>query len=355
MRRGATGVRTDRSAHRRRRVLVAVLAVTVLLGSLAAPASAEAPGTDPGSATPSFNIEPEVVTKDEAEEVPPSEPDPADVPEASEEGDVAPASEQDQRIARGEGSAQLQTREAKRLEARQACVPEAKRLAISSMIGLPGSVGGGGAAEWGVLLLAVALISGAVALAVWRRRSRRGVREPRDPLETGSTLVALISGVVGLVLTFVPGIGIDDPPPPSAQMSVRQAHARITHGEYVRRLRTDERLSTEDKREVGNVIWLELRLEGYRDKPLRLQYGSYRAQPGGALLPATTRQINLGRDRDDVETTFVPIWIGYPRKTEGLSTFQAQFRLINPSGQILQLARTGKMAASQYRYACPRG
>ena len=220
------------------------------------------------------------------------------------------------------------------------------------MLGLPGSIGGDDSANWGPLLLIAAITSGGVALVVRWRRSRRDRRESRDPLETASTMLAAIGTVVGLVLTFFPSLGADAPPPPSAQMETRMAHARITRGEYVKKLRVSQHLSAEDKREVGNVVWLRLQLESYSDKPLRVQYGTYTKQFGGALLPGTTREVDLGSERGDVETTFVPIWVGHPRWTPDLPTFSAQFRLIDPQGQILEMARTGPMATAQLRYVC---
>jgi hypothetical protein len=353
MRDDAPGVSRSGHCHRVRlkRKLAGLLAASVLLGPAIA-AAPQPPTTEVSNEPPSLDIEPTVVTKPKDEETSEAVPDPEDVPEAvPDAGNNAPIPQRDEKIRSGDGSAQFQSPEAKRQEVKKACDPRARRLEISSMLGLPGSVGGGSTADWGPVLLAIALASGAVALLVWWRR---GKRESRDSLETVSTVVALISAVVGLALTFVPGIAIDQPPPPDAQMTVRQAHARITHGEYARKVHSRERLDTADKREVGNVIWLELRLVGYRDKPLRLQYGAYRARAGGALLPGTTREIKLGSDRDDVETMVVPVWIGYPRRTNGLKRFQAQFRLIDPRDQILKLARTGPMGASEFRYVCSR-
>ena len=186
-----------------------------------------------------------------------------------------------------------------------------------------------------------------LAFVIWRRRRRRGSSEPRDALETISTVIAIVGGVVGLAVQFVPGIGIDDPPPPEAHMDVREVHARITHGEYADKTRTADRLSAADRREIGNVVWLELDLKGYRDKRLGLQYGLYRPSAGGALVPGTAREIDLTTERQDVESSFLPIWVGYPKEGK----FQAQFRLIQ-NEQVRQITATGQMRGSQQRYTC---
>jgi hypothetical protein len=300
-----------------------------------------------------FDLTPTLVTKPK-DSAATAGPDPDDIPEAASTTTTtpAPAPAQPDQITSGAGSAQLQLPTKKKEEAAAACGREARALPISSMLGLPGSNGSDESPAWGLLLLAVALASSALALVIWLRRSRRGKSEPRDPLETASTIVALVSAIVGLAVTFVPGIGIGEPPPPEAQMNVREAYARITHGEYADKTGTSAGDAKEDKLEVGNVVWLELQLTGHANKPLRLQYGSYRAGGGGALLPGTTHEINLGRRRGDVETTFLPLWIGYPRRTPGLHQFEAQFRLIDGRGRILQMAATDPMGASRFRYAC---
>lgn len=341
---------------RRAALAVAVVLVACLLlgpGAVKAPAQTADPQTDEQAVQ--FDLTPELVTKPQETTTTSPVPEPSDVPEAASPTSTvaAPPPQQPSSIRSGEGSAQLQEPAMKKAEVAKACdAPEARRLPISSMLGLPGSVGGGATSNWGVLLLAVALASGAVALLVWWRRSSRGKSEPRDALETVSTVVALISTVVGLGVTFVPSIGIDQPPAPETQMAVREAYARITHGEYARKTGTSKGMSKEDQREVGNVIWVELQLKGYADKGLRLQYGSYRAGAGAALLPGTTREIDLTAKRDDIETTFVPLWIGYPRRINGLKRFEGQLRLIDPQGHILQMAATGPMGASAIRYAC---
>jgi hypothetical protein len=317
----------------------------VLLGLTAAAASAQTTVTTTTTPqAPTLNLTAKPVIELPADQ-PTAQPDPGDVPEATAPGATRPAPVQDPRIASGRGSAQLQSPRSKSVEVKAAC--HEQRLRVSSMLGLPGTIGGDGRSSWGVLLIVLAICSGAVAFVIWRRRRRRGRSEPRDPLETVSTMIAIVGGVVGLAVQFVPGIGIDRPPAPEALLRVRVAHARITHGEYADKTRSAERLSRDDRREVGNVVWLELDLKGYRDKRLGLQYGLYRPGGGGALVPGTAREIDLRPERQDVETSFLPIWVGYPKQ----GRFQAQFRLIQ-AGQVRQMAATGTMRGSRQRYVC---
>jgi hypothetical protein len=331
------------------RTRVGVLALCLLLGLSAGTASAQTTGTTATTATtaaaPAIDLSAKPVTEVQSGQ-PALQPNPGDVPAVVTPGAVEPAPVQDQRIASGSGSAQLQSEQAKRQEVKVACAVAAP-LPVSSMLGLPGTVGGDGTSSWGPLLIALAICSGAVAFVVWRRRRRRGAAQPRDALETTSTLIAIVGGVVGLAVQFVPGLGIDQPPAPQARLDVREVHARITHGEYADRTRARDRLSRADRREIGNVVWLELELDGYRDKRLGVQYGLYRSGAGGALVPGTAREIDLTPERQDVETSFLPIWIGYPRQGK----FEAQFRLIE-AGQVRQMAATGEMRGSQQRYAC---
>jgi hypothetical protein len=318
-------------------------ALCLVLGLGAGAASAQTTATTaPTPATaPALDVTAKPVIELQSDEAG-AQPDPGDVPEVASPGAHEPAPVQDPRIASGIGSAQLQSAQAKRREARAAC--GGQPAPVSSMLGLPGTIGGDETSSWGVLLIALAICSGALAFLIWRRR---GPSEPRDPLETVSTVIAIVGGVAGLAVQFVPGIGIDRPPAPEARMEVREVHARITHGEYADKTRSRERLSRTDRREIGNVVWLEVQLTGYRDKRLGLQYGLYRSAAGGALVPGTAREIDLKRERQDVETSFLPIWVGYPKQ----GRFQAQFRLIDV-GQVREMAATGPMRGSLQRYVC---
>ena len=126
-------------------------------------------------------------------------------------------------------------------------------------------------------------------------------------------------------------------------------HARITRGEYATRTGSTVRLSRDDQREVGNVIWLEIELKGYRGRRPALQYGLYDrgSAADGALLPRTAREVGLVVEDKDAQTSLVPIWVGYPKSPQ----FEVQFRLLEGK-QVRRLARTGKMRGSTYRYAC---
>ena len=324
-----------------------VLTLCVAAGLSAGAASAQTAGTTTTTAAttaPVVDLSAKPVTELQTGR-PGAQPEPGDLPAVTSPGATEPAPVQDRRIASGSGSAQLQSQQAKRRELHAAC--SAKAAPVSSMLGLPGTIGGDQTSSVGVLLIVVAICSGLLALVVWRRRRRRGASEPRDLLETSSTLIAILGGVAGLAVQFVPGIGIDRPPAPDALMEVREVHARITHGEYADKTRSAERLSRADRREIGNVVWLELQVKGYREKRLGLQYGLYRPRAGGALVPGTAREIDLKPERQDVETSFLPIWVGYPKE----GAFQAQFRLIE-AGQVRQMAATGPMRGSQQRYTC---
>ena len=130
-------------------------------------------------------------------------------------------------------------------------------------------------------------------------------------------------------------------------MTIREVHPRITRGEYADKTDAKVRLTPEDKREVGNVVWLEIRLKGYRDKRLDVQWGLYDLDAGEALLPATAKKIHLDLEPADVQTLILPIWVGYPLSER----FEAQYRLLEDN-QVREMTATGVMRGSEYRYAC---
>lgn len=246
----------------------------------------------------------------------------------------------------GWGSAADQSQQAKRTEAREACNVDAQPP-VSKMLGLPGSVGGGSGGPLGWLILAIAGGALAVAgIAYVLRHKRGGSTATRGSLEMVATVVGILGGIAGLAVQFVPGIGVHEARTPSAAMEVRDVNARITHGEYTHK--THGRMPPgDDGDEVGNVIWLEVRLEGYGDKRPMLQYASYDPDLGQALLPGTAAQVPVPRAGDDLETHFLPIWIGYPLSER----FVAGFRLLD-GDRVQAVAETGRMKASKYRYAC---
>ena len=131
-------------------------------------------------------------------------------------------------------------------------------------------------------------------------------------------------------------------------MEVRTVNARITRAEFARRLQVEPPRSSVDRREVGNVIWLQLGLAGYRGDRLDLQWGSYETKPGGPLVAATTHTTPVEvSDDSDEQTLFQPVWVGYP----SLKRFHVQFRLLQ-DGQVREIASTGPMRGNLARYAC---
>jgi hypothetical protein len=245
----------------------------------------------------------------------------------------------------GWGSAADQTQEAKRAEAEADCSADAQPP-ISKMLGLPSAVGAseGGALGWLILAIAAgALVVAGIAYAV---RRGRGATAPRGSLESVATVVGILGGIAGLAVQFVPGVGVDEPPAPLAAMAVRDINTRITHLEYAKKTNS-ELPRAEDKEEVGNVIWLEVHMEGYRDKKPALQYALYDPDSRYALLPGTAKKVPIPLNDTDTETQFVPIWVGYPLSKH----FQARFRLLDGS-RVQAVAATDRMRASKYRYSC---
>ncbi len=51
----------------------------------------------------------------------------------------------------------------------------------------------------------------------------------------------------------------------------------------------------------------------------------------------------------DEQTSFVPIWVGYPTATP----CRAQFRLLD-GGRVQEMTSSGRMRGSAFRYACTR-
>jgi hypothetical protein len=223
----------------------------------------------------------------------------------------------------------------------------------SGMLAVGGSVGGAsGGSPTG---LALVIAGGALALFTAAFLARRGAARrrqeapaPKSPLEIGSLLVAICGGLTALLSTFAPGLISHDRPPPQATMVVRDVNARITLGDFAAAVRAKPP-PARDRLELGNVVWLKLRLEGYGGRKLALQWGSYEDGDGAALLPGTAHQTDLKVDGDtDVQDVVQPVWVRYPKAPR----FRVLFRLLD-STRVQEMARSPAMVAEE-RYACPR-
>ncbi|HEX2084970.1 MAG TPA: hypothetical protein VHF89_04755 [Solirubrobacteraceae bacterium] len=238
------------------------------------------------------------------------------------------------------------TEEQQEREVARAC-DRSLQLPVSDM---RSSRQGTAAADDGSVLILLAGVALALLGFGYVVRRVRGPLTPRDksPLELLSMVVALLVGLAGLGIQFIPGLGVRDRPAPEATMDVRQVHARVQYASFVRAVDDARRPQTPyDRRELGNVVWVELRLEGYRGKDLVLDWAEYNIDSGGALLPDTEGRRRLDVEHD-VEARFEPVWVSYPRR----GRFQVQFRLLDEGGQVRAMARTGPMRGTEQRYAC---
>jgi hypothetical protein len=261
-----------------------------------------------------------------------------------------PMSAESLRTDPGARSAAAQSLDRKRKEARAACTPQ--RPPINQMLAIGGLIAGDEGSPWGRVALFVAAcftVIGLVAFVIRRAANRSSQAPPavRGRLETISLVVAIVGGLIAIADQFVTA-----PPPPEATMTVRDVLPRVTRDEYARRTHADvSKIRKLDRREVGNVVLLEIRLTGYRGKTLGLQYATYSLDRNvaGSLLPGTDVKVALRVADEDAQTSFIPIWVGYPKSKR----FEAQFRLIEDD-EIRQLTSTGPMKGSAYRYACNR-
>jgi hypothetical protein len=221
------------------------------------------------------------------------------------------------------------------------------------MLAVGGSVGGKpGSSPTGLALVvaggALALFTAAFAVRRGSARRHQGAPAAKSPLEVGSLVVAICGGVTALLSTFAPGLITHDRPPPQATMIVRDVNSRITLGEFASALKAKPPPAHE-RLELGNVVWLKLRLEGYAGRTLALQWGTYEDGDGAALMPGTAHQTDLKIDGGtEVQDVVQPVWVRYPKADR----FRVLFRLLDDA-RVQEMTRTPAMVAEE-RYACPR-
>jgi hypothetical protein len=107
------------------------------------------------------------------------------------------------------------------------------------------------------------LVLGAYALR--HRNARRddpsyddAASKSPSSLETVVTIVGICAGVAGLVTVFVPGVAARERPSPATTIAVRAVNPRVTRGEFAKSTGDHRRMERLDRREVGNVIWVQL-------------------------------------------------------------------------------------------------
>jgi hypothetical protein len=199
---------------------------------------------------------------------------------------------------------------------------------------------------WATVGLALAAAGALVAaFAVGRRRGRGSV------LEIAAATVGILGGLAALAGQFT-GVGHREQPPPQATAVVREVYARVPRGEYMKKMEDvvrQGRVSALDKRELGNVVWLQIDLTGYRQaEAMRLEWASYGAASGSGELPETQGTAKLRLVHRDHQKQFIPVWVGLPEVK-----YQVQFRIVDPRTDVVQgMASTGAMRGERHRYSC---
>jgi hypothetical protein len=326
---------------------LAYVAIILLLFTTAAVAADDAAveaGADPAMTVDEATPLPEDTPTPEPTPTPSATPTPpAGAPEAT----VAPAVTQSEgNNAARRGGSRAQRTKAKAWEAKYRCLPNPSRMLAR---------GGTAAASPGPRSLAwlAYVIAGTCALLVLggfviRRRSEGADAKPGPGLlEVVATVIGLCATATGLLTWFAPDLAARATPASKAEMTVQSVNTRIAHGEFVANEERGTRLRGTDRRGVGNVIWLNLHLVGYRGKELTLQWGSFEHHMGGGLIAATSAKTTFTPPRDDV-VQFLPVWVGYPNVR-----FRVEFRLLqDDGGHVVQMAETGPMTGALPRYAC---
>jgi hypothetical protein len=236
----------------------------------------------------------------------------------------------------------------KKAEKKRSCAAR-NRLPTSDMLGLQRSaVVGSHGRSLPVMVIGGVIVLAAFAWLLWRFRDHWRTGERKGLLDIAGAFIAICAGVAALAAQFIPGVGVHDDPPPELTMAVTQVHARVRHQSYVD-VMSETRRKGFDPLEIGNIVWLQMGVKGYKDKKLSLQWAEYNLDSGGALLRDTADHRPLDPTHD-TEIRFEPVWVGYPRS----GRFQVQLRVLDDAGRVIGMARTGEMRGTQYRFACPR-
>jgi hypothetical protein len=132
-------------------------------------------------------------------------------------------------------------------------------------------------------------------------------------LTTGTAVLALATGGVGLVYTFWPGLRPDPRVTKSATLSVVAVDRLVTRKDFEQRndLRIQEGKATQCM--PGKIFYLEERLEGFKGQDTSLQISRYDAKSdaylGQVRLDRTKRGSQILRGTRPTDQSIQRIWI----------------------------------------------
>lgn len=333
------------------RVLFAAVVLVATFGLT--PASAGAQSSASGAKVvedPSVIVDPSATVAGTPTPSPTASPIETVTPGPGETATPTPTPTRQEYIAPGYGNAAQQSEALKKREHTAVC-ESARRPPTSHMLGTIGVVPGNASPNWVPLVIAISLGAALFAVVAFALRKRGADGERPGALEGIATLVAICGSLAGLAGQFIPGATIKEKPAREATLVVRDVKPRITRAEYARKVGVDVSGAGKlDRTEVGDVVWLEIVLKGFKGEPLRVQYGLFDPDANETLLPGTGKQVRLRAPGSEAETIFLPIWVGFPRSVR----FTAEFRLVDQQGRVQQMAATDRMRGSRFRYACER-
>jgi hypothetical protein len=253
-------------------------------------------------------------------------------------------------VTHGNSAARL-SETAQKYEAANRCMQSPSLLLAGGGATSASRPGDGSSDSLPYYLLAV-VCAGLIVVATVLRRNRAALRAPRKQptgvLEVLATIVGICAGIAGLATQFAPELQPHTPPPRSAELLVRSVDTRIARRDLASTLRA-KKLSDLTGRQVGNVIWLQMHLVGYRARTLSLAWGAYANDATGPLIATTTGTIPVPvSNESDEQIVFVPVWVGYP----GVQRFHVRFVLLDDRGRVQELAKTGGMNGNLARFVC---
>jgi hypothetical protein len=168
-----------------------------------------------------------------------------------------------------------------------------------------------------------------------------------NPLEVLGGCVAILAGLAALAGQFY-GVGHHERPPPDARAGVQEIQTRVPRDEYLEALGKSPRGGV-NGRQLGNVIWVRVDLDGYGSKPVELHWASYGTGAGAGELPRTYGHHPIPTEHEDHQRVFFPVWVGVPKVK-----FEVHIRVVrgDPTRAVRAMASTGPMRGDARRYVC---
>jgi hypothetical protein len=147
-------------------------------------------------------------------------------------------------------------------------------------------------------------------------------------------VVALATSSVDLLYRLWPSLKKDPGNEHAAEIAVLTMDKNVPYGSYMRRPDATPAVEPTDPAAIGNVIYLQMQMHGFKGSRARLRWFTYNAE-NGTRLP---RPFSTGHDfraKAPSNKSISEEWVPLPKAAATLKTYRIRFELYDADDVLL--------------------